>query len=844
MTFYPEKYQLLSAENVKKLNVIVRVQDLSTQIGMVPIYEKIRYGDSRLTYGLPGIVYGGLILIDDQKTLLMKEGLTITQKVEPEQGRGSLSTISLSFLDTNGFMTALCSPGVLLDEPLGNKLITVYLGYQNSSFPDDYIHVFRGYISKTNLGPGKVTLELSDANIKARQSTFYGGQNYLGSDIDNSQTNIPVPVTDSFFAPVLDIHGNYDWQLQPGGSFDLTKCVRAWIHVDDEFMEYSDTGIASNHFTVRRGGVYSRGSATDAHTNGTSVTNGIQIYGNVIDLILKIYLSGFGAPWIDSIPCVALGTTLDPTDVNNNCILFNVDVSEEYGITPGDAIIVTGSGAGNNGTYYIEEILDGTGGDPSRQVIVTVPLTLENPFPGTLAFRSQYDTLPLTCGLKNTPQDIDVAQFQSIKGLFYESAQYTLQLFVDSEQSGKDFIEQELFLPVGAYSVARNGRLSIAVTRPPFATEQLMQVDQTNVRDPQSIMVERALNTRRFYNLIQYNYDVSTDNQTFGTTNNFFDTISATKINITQLLPINSLGLRTFLGGDLVAAARGAFLLNRYKKAAYQITLKVNWKIGSQIEIGDMVIVNDPPGVPGALQISNLETGVRGLGRMLFEVIGRSLRIADGYADLTLLSSLGYTVEQRYAQIAPSSQVDTGTTSTAVRIKPSFGELYGANEFKKWQNFVGQTIRVHSPDYSNDDDAIFIGFDPTDPFKMLLNAALNFTPSVNDVVECDNYGTGTDPSFNAGFKASFAFIDPSLTVTSGTSGTVFHVSSGDAAQLVVGLPIFVRNSDWSVVSPEVRVTDVTGTTVTVSATLGFTPSAGEIVELVGFQDGGGAYRIL
>jgi hypothetical protein len=46
------------------------------------------------------------------------------------------------------------------------------------------------------------------------------------------------------------------------------------------------------------------------------------------------------------------------------------------------------------------------------------------------------------------------------------------------------------------------------------------------------------------------------------------------------------------------------------------------------------------------------------------------------------------------------------------------------------------------------------------------------------------------------------------------------------------------------VSEEQKVSDVTGTTVTVEDSLGFTPSAGMKIDLVGFPDNPGAYRLI
>ncbi len=81
-------------------------------------------------------------------------------------------------------------------------------------------------------------------------------------------------------------------------------------------------------------------------------------------------------------------------------------------------------------------------------------------------------------------------------------------------------------------------------------------------------------------------------------------------------------------------------------------------------------------------------------------------------------------------------------------------------------------------------------------------------------------------------------------MTSGTSTTVFKVDPLRAAEISPNLPVFIRNSDFSLVSSEAMVDSVVGDEVTLKTEIEFTPSAGQFVELIGFIDGLGPYRIL
>lgn len=835
-TNYPPQYLILNDQPTKQLNVVVQIDGVPDLLSLVPIYEKIRYGDPRLTYGLPGIVYGGLIAKENVKPILMiNSGLQIQQQIEPEQGRGSVATMNLSFIDKDEYMTQFISNGVIVEEPLGNTLVQVAIGFVNSSYPEDYYRVFRGYITGVTSQPGVVILELSDANIKRRQTIFLGGTSSLSSGIDDTQTAIPVFNTTGFIQPILGPDGTYD------------PSVTTYIKIDDEFMTYAPTGINTGLINVlSRGGSHSRGTTPNPHDPGATVTNNVQFQGNVIELALKIMLSGWNGPWLSDVAVSSLGTSLDPLNPEPAAILLpaGIDAVDDYGLTPGDYIYVTGSTAANDGTYIIREIDDALG-DPNRMVIVDNPFNLENPASTvSVAFRSQYDTFPIFCGTKNTPIEVDVATHQLDLKNFFSSNIYTEQVFIpdtQNGQSGKDLIEGTLWLPIGVYSITRYGRISLAVTKPPVAQQNIVYLDQTNVLEPDKIRVQRALNRRRFYNVIAYSWDLS-DAGDYASTNNLIDSTSLTKINYVSTLPINADGVKTTLGGAVLVQTRGTFILNRYKNAAYEITLKVNWQAGSIIEVGDVIALRDN----GTLQISNLETGKRDLGTQLFEVIQRKLDIKTGVSELTLLSNLGYKIGERYATISPSSIVTTGSTLSSIEIQDSYGPLFPGAEHKKWDQFIGLPILVHDYFYTQSATAILLGFDPLDKYKMLVSPNLAFAPSAGQIVDIVSYGTGSDPNYIAHYKTFFSFVSPSIDVVSGISDTQFTVSPGDIGTFNTGIAVVIHNQDYSLFSPECLVSNIdTGTnTITVGTSIGFTPASGQLVEGIGFKDGGGFYRYL
>jgi hypothetical protein len=267
--------------------------------------------------------------------------------------------------------------------------------------------------------------------------------------------------------------------------------------------------------------------------------------------------------------------------------------------------------------------------------------------------------------------------------------------------------------------------------------------------------------------------------------------------------------------------------------------MTVNWQAGSLIEAGDVVAVKDD----GELRIANLATGDRNLETQLFEVIERTMDLKNGTVKLTLLSNVGYQANDRFATISPSSDVVAGGTTSRIPITESYGNT--SNEWKKWEEFVGLPIQVHDYAWTYYYESTLVGFDPVDPNVLLVSPPLGAAPVAGDIVDIVPYpATDPDPNTNQLYKLLHAHLSPSIAVVSGTSQTVFDVSLSDAAVMNEGQLILIHNDDYTVFSDEVEVTSIVGTQITVATALGFTPASGQTVELVGFKDGGGPYRVL
>ena len=825
-TVYPTNYTLQLASVSKSLNLVFEIDGVPYVYSMQPTYHKWVYGDG-YTYG-SGHYYGQQVQILNNKVYISDQStMTIAQKIEPEQGRASTSTFSIVMIDKNAEVSNLVGTGgTIVNEILG-RACKIYVGFANTNYPADYYVAYRGVITNVQTQSGLVTFSVGDANQKRRQAVFEVHKTTNTATVAPGDMVIYTNDASAFFQPILGPDSTYD------------SNVTLYVTMDSEIIQYS-TSTTTQINVVARG---ARGTTAATHAVGVETTATSQLYGHPLTLALKIMLSGWNGPFVSGINPQALGTNLIVGSGVTNAIVLPAGQSATltYGLTVGDWVTVSGSTLGNNGTYQITNIEDTTD-QPNGVLRIGTSLAYETGGAISIALRSKYDTLPVGMGLQMDPRDVDVAGHESLRDNYLNNSYYIMSLYMNTQIVGKDFIEKELYYPIGCYSVTRYGQLSVNKTQSPIANANLQFLNLGNVIDAEKITNNRGLNNRKFFNEIQYQYDVMDDNSTFQSVLRSLDTDSLNIIGLLSILPINSLGLKSSLGAADLVNKTSLNLLNRYKRAAYEISLKVNFRVGCQIEAGDVVAIQDD----GYLQITDFNTGLRTLGTQLYEVTDRSLDLKTGQVTLKVTSGITGSAADRFGTISPSSVVSaSGSTTTAVKIDSSYSPS-AHDETIKWRDYIGQSIIVRAADWSVSSQAILAGTDNSSiPYTLNLSSPLAFTPTGGMIVDIPAYHTSTNPSVNALYKAIHCFIDPTVAVVSGASNVSFTVGSGDIAKFIVGATLLVRDATFTNVSPSVLVTAVdTGTnTVTVGTSLGFTPAAGYSVELVGFADKGAGYRV-
>lgn len=836
-TDYSSNYLLYNAEASKKISIVVKFDGLDTLLSNVPVYKRFRYGDPYV-YGTPNVVYGGLVEITDAsgsplfKTLLDLTGgsLTLSQRLEPEQGRGAISTLSMSFIDLNQYMTKLISPGILIDDILGKK-VTVYLGYQEISYPEDYTPIFRGRVSAYSSDSGRVTLQFSDPNMVRRQQVFYIGQTVSASAIGAADTTIPVVTNADFFKQIIGPDGSYD----PG--------VKTYIQIGSETIEYPATGYGVNAFNGCVRGA--RGTVAASAAASAAITAAVELTDNAIDMALKLMLSGWNGPWVSGVSVSDFVYSPDPTVSSNPQMVVlgnSKSANRDYGISVGDYITITGAASsGNNVTATVLQLID-FDDRPEAAIITDTTFTLETASTASISARSQYDTYPIGCGTKLPADEVDVTQHIYIKDTFMGSDENKLRFFINTtESSCKTFIESQVYLPCAMYSLTRFGRMSCQLTHAPLADQRLQFLTGDNVLDPQTIQPSRGVNSRKFFNEISWTYDYADDGSTFASVLNSIDSDSISIIGVTVILPITAKGIKSAFGSQTVVDRRSSFLLSRYKSGAVTLSIKVNWEVGTLIEAGDVVAVKDG----GVLQISNLLTGGRNLGTALFEVINREMDIKSGSVKLTLVSGLGAESTDRYATISPSTVLQSGSTNPYVILGDSYGALFPTQEYRKWNNYTGSRVKIHDAEYATSATGTIVGFDAVNPNIVQisgLSLASSALPGL--IMDVDDYSTSADILDQQAVKVVHAFQSKEVLITGGVSASAFTVDPSSLQYFQLGFPASIHDLNFTQASPEVTISAIdTGTnTITVSKSMGFTPASGYFVDLLGFPDGTAAYR--
>lgn len=720
---------LIASEKTNvQLQVVLEIEGISTVFGASPIRKYLQYGDD-IEYG-ENYYYGGFIDIADQKPYIsMTAGTTtrITQIVRQDKGDGeSISSIQIALVDKNNELSKLFQPGNIIDDTLGRKA-KVWLGFENTAFVEDFIVCFRGYIDQIEVGPGLWTINIIHSDNRRRADLFIPKETALTSGIDGSQTTIPVTATSEFLLP----------KLGPDGSY--SSMYESLIQIDDEVIRY--TGYNATNFTGCTRGYL--GTANVAHSSNATVKSRHKLRGNSIDLSLALMLSN------SSTELAATNfVRTSPVELIPNCVFFDqTPIAKRYNIRSGDYITTSGASSGSN-NVTLKKILTVAETELGSYIVIDgVSFTEEVGTSATVQFRSAYDVLP--DGLQLSNDEVDISRHEFVRDSFLSFV--VMEFHLDDVISGKEFISTQLFNPVSAYSIPREARCSIGFHIGPLPNQDIKILDQTTVKKASEIKINRTT-SKNFYNTITVKYDPDILDQDFYTRG--FVNVSATSLTRIPIgnksLKLEASGLRSADSAESILLSTTNRRLKKYKYGAEFFKVRVAFKTGFSLDIDDVLLVD-----LADLKIMDQYSGSRQGEPRLFEVQNKSIDIKTGDIELEILDT-NQDANSRYCLMSPSSFIQVGVSTTEFIIEPSFNtSRFGVNEYKKWEKWIGASVRVHTVNFSTSSVSKIYSVTGN---TIVVSPALSFVPAQGMIMELSHYNDQPD-----NIKTVYGFMNDNAT---------------------------------------------------------------------------------
>lgn len=786
----------LSEQSIEP-NIVLEINGFPLIFGAQAIFKALRIGEFVIG---DGSKIGGTLKDEQSRDWIMLNGTTnnISQQINIDRAEGSsITSFKISLIDKGDELTKILAPGKTVLDPLGVEA-TVYWMPSQGSFPRDAAVLFIGIIDNLQFKQGSVVINVAHPDQLKRQEILPKATTKLTTDLLIGET-VALVSSVSGFLPSQE---------------SLTQYIR----INDEIMEVVtiDTGEFSGLVRAQLGTIENN------HETGDDVESFYVVNGQAFDLSLKILLSGGDA--IFDTRAATRFVQMDSSLTVDNAIFFEeFNIQEKLGLVIDDIIEITGS-TSNDGTYPIAGFGQSSLGS---YVIVDGTLVTEIDSLATASFSSKYNVLNFGCGLK--PYQVDVAQFERLRTLI--SASLTdLEIYVKDTQNASEFLEKELFFPAGIYSVPRKGRVSCNVTTPPIASNDTAVLDQTNIKNGSALSVERTTN-QRFYNAVVYKYGVDSISERFLAGRIRQSAFSTNRVKIgNKFLTIESNGLRDNPATQQAIDIQSRRFLDRYQYGAEKITIETNFKTGFRIEVGDTVILEG-----ASLRISDTKKGSRDFDPRIMEVTNKSMNLKTGDVKLEVTDT-GYSTQARYGTWAPSSIVATGSTTTNIRLTPSYSTVETVNEADKWTDYVGQQIYVRDEDWTSFQETTLVEIVASRPNEIVVSPAITI-PTAGMVIDVPQYddSSARNGRLYKSLHCSWTKQDEIVTVLTTTTFQVLTPSLYS-----IGLEVRFRDLDYINFS-DVTVLSIAGDVITIDRDPGPVFIAGDLIDFIGFEDGGNYY---
>lgn len=778
-------------------NIVLEIEGLPYIFGAQAVLEAVTIGSFIIG---DGTLIGGSSEAAESRDWIMLSGTTnnIGQQINIDRADGSsITSFKISLIDKNNELTRVLSPGFGLLDPLGVEA-KVYWMPSQAQFPRDAATLFIGVIDRLEFKQGSVIVNVAHPDQLKRQDLLPKATAQLTAEFDIGDTTAVASTTVGFLEP--------------------QDALISYFRINDEIVKF-ETLTGTDFVTCTRAQF---GTIEADHAIGDELESLYVLAGKPFGLSLKILLSGGDQNF--AIAAAPRFVQVEPSLSVDGAIFFeDFNIQESLGLVVGDTFTVTDSVSNN-----VSGTITGFGQSSLGSYIVTdQSLVVEIDSPAQVAFQSKYNTLNFGCNLK--PYQVDIDQFESLD-LLVGSPFPNLEIIIKDTINASDFLDKELFFPFGIYSVPRKGRVSCNVTVPPIATANTRVLNEDNITNASSLTVERTTN-QRFYNAIVYKFSLNALDDRFLAARVTQSAVSTNRVKVgNKFLTIESSGLLDDQSTRNFLDAQSRRFLDRYQFGAEKIGVETNFKTGFPIEVGDTVILEAE-----SLKLSDSKTGTRNFSPRVMEVTNKTINLKTGNVKLEVTDT-GYSTNARYGTWAPSSIIDSEIEPNVLRLRPSYSTSITGSDSEKWRDYVGQKIIIRDEDWTDVQETFIEEIIETRPNEIRISPAV--TNAFGDyIVDVPAY---QDPIARDGrlYKAlhcSWCRLDELLIATGPTS---FEVA--DTSIYKVGNEIRIRDELYTR-SFDSTILSISGNEITIREEPPSGFFVGDVIDFVGFSDGGNYY---
>lgn len=785
------RFQTLLNQRTKSLNLILEIDGIPIIYSSIGVTQAVRIGMEGLRIGNDWVIGGQFQSDNNRDVISLKDGTTrnLTQQIQEDKSAStSVKSMNISLVDKDFRVSDDILNDTFIDEVM-NRRCTIYLGLIGGvTHPEDSVRIFAGNISDVKLEAGLVKLLIQAPETLKRQDILSQYKGNLAQDATASDSTI--------------------YLEDVSGLTVQADSINTYVRINDEIIKYEQIDFVNDALLFCDRGQLNSVAAT--HETGDDVESIYQLYGNPLNLVLGLLTGGPKRQIIKS----------QVTRIDGQRVYFvDANTIEEQGVTIGDDFRVVGStvDTGLNtvadfgfelGEAYIETDVDlGT----------FTGLTDEE-----CEFFSQYRLPTIGAGIETS--QIDVAQFEKIQTLFGAGFP-DIDIYVKDNLELQPFIDEILY-SIGAISLERKGRISITYSAPPLADGQTRILTNADIVNPDKIQSKRSVNSR-FYNVVEYAYDEFSLTEDRQRKNIRISADSQNRIAIgKKVFRIDARGLRADARDFIEAQSRR--YLDRYKFGAESFDIRTTFRFGFPLEVGDVILF-----APENLRIWDYNNKSFNFVPRMMEIVNKNIDYTTGACRLTIADT-NFGNDIRFSTIGPASYIDTGSTTTLLKLKKLVTTDEDTDEGYKWENFEGQNILIRNEDYTYQEIINLVRVSATNGNELEVTGLVS-SPSEDLIIELPGYDSATDIQ-----KALHGFICPKDEIQSVANQRTFDVADG--SQFFTNCLIDIYNNDYSVSQVGAVVESVAGNTITLTSNADVTLVTGLKIGRIGFaSDQGNAY---